>query len=45
MARTLPATPGELLRIVGVGEVTFRKYGQAFLKVLREIRDDKESIQ
>jgi len=45
MARTLPATPEELLRIVGVGEVTFRKYGWAFLKVLREIRDDKESIQ
>jgi len=45
MARTLPATPEELLRIVGVGEVTFRKYGQAFLKVLREIRDEKELIQ
>lgn len=45
MARTLPATPEELLRILGVGEVTLRKYGQAFLKVLREIRDDKESIQ
>ncbi len=45
MARTLPATPEELLRILGVGEVTLRKYGQAFLKVLREISDDKESIQ
>jgi superfamily II DNA helicase RecQ len=45
MARALPATPEELLRIVGVGEATLRKYGQAFLKVLREIRDDKESIQ
>jgi len=45
MARTLPATPEELLRIVGVGEVIFRKYGQAFLKVLREIRDEKKPIQ
>jgi len=45
MARTLPATSEELLRIIGVGEVTFRKYGQAFLKVLNQIRDEKESIQ
>jgi len=44
MARTLPATSEELLRIIGVGEVTFRKYGQAFLKVLNQIRDEKESI-
>ncbi len=40
MARALPVTPEELLRIVGVGEVTLRKYGQAFLKVLRAIKDE-----
>jgi len=41
MTRALPGTPEELLRVVGVGEVTLRKYGQAFLKVLREIKDEK----
>ena len=45
MARTLPATPEELLRIVGLGEVTLRKHGQAFLRILREIKDEKEPIQ
>ena len=45
MARTLPATSEELLRIVGVGEVTLRKYGQTFLRILREIKDEKEPIQ
>ncbi|MBW2342677.1 MAG: HRDC domain-containing protein [Deltaproteobacteria bacterium] len=41
MTRALPGTPEELLRVTGVGEVTLRKYGQAFLKVLREIKDEK----
>jgi ATP-dependent DNA helicase RecQ len=41
MARVLPATPEQLLRIVGVGEATLRKYGHAFLKVLNQIRDEK----
>ncbi len=41
MTRALPGTPQELLSITGVGEVTLRKYGQAFLKVLREIKDEK----
>ncbi len=36
MARTLPGTSDELHMIVGVGEVTLRKYGQAFLKLLNE---------
>ena len=40
MTCALPGTPEELLRVVGVGEVTLRKYGQAFLKVLREIKDE-----
>jgi ATP-dependent DNA helicase RecQ len=37
MARTLPGTPDELHMIMGVGEVTLRKYGQAFLKLLNEL--------
>ena len=40
MARALPATPEEFLRIVGVGEVTLRKYGKAFLWLLNQIRDE-----
>ncbi len=40
MARILPKTPEELLRIVGVGEVTLRKYGKAFLGLLAGIKDD-----
>ena len=45
MARAMPATPEEFLRIVGVGEVTLKKYGKAFLKVLNQIRDEKEPTQ
>jgi ATP-dependent DNA helicase RecQ len=41
MARALPETPQELLRIVGIGEVKLRKYGHAFLKVLNQIQDEK----
>ncbi len=41
MASTLPKTPEELLRIVGVGEVTLKKYGQSFLKLMNEVRDDE----
>jgi ATP-dependent DNA helicase RecQ len=40
MARTLPETPEELLGIVGVGEVTLRKYGTAFLGLLSQIRNE-----
>ena len=40
MARTLPITPEELLGIVGVGEVTLRKYGTAFLGLLSQIRNE-----
>ena len=42
MARSLPATPGELLGITGVGEVTMRKYGGDFLSLIHEIRDENE---
>jgi ATP-dependent DNA helicase RecQ len=38
MARELPTTPRELLNVVGVGEVTLRKYGKAFLDLLQEIK-------
>lgn len=41
MATVHPETPEELLCIVGVGEVTLRKYGQAFLGLLNQIRDEK----
>jgi ATP-dependent DNA helicase RecQ len=40
MARDLPATSRDLLDVVGVGEVTLRKYGKAFLDLLREIKAD-----
>ncbi len=38
MARALPATPAELLNIVGVGQVTLGKYGKQFLHLIDEIR-------
>jgi ATP-dependent DNA helicase RecQ len=41
MARSLPTSPEQLLDIVGVGRVTLRKYGDAFLAVLQRIRDEK----
>ena len=41
MAKELPATPKELLCIVGVGDVTLRKYGKEFLTALNEIRYGK----
>ncbi|MDY6838175.1 MAG: RecQ family ATP-dependent DNA helicase [Thermodesulfobacteriota bacterium] len=37
MARRLPKTPEELLRIVGVGEVTLGKYGSQFLEVIQKV--------
>ena len=41
MATTLPTTPDELLRILGVGVVTFRKYGKAFLELLNRMKRGK----
>jgi ATP-dependent DNA helicase RecQ len=42
MARDLPTTPRELLTVVGVGEVTFRKYGKAFLDLLQELKAEND---
>jgi ATP-dependent DNA helicase RecQ len=41
MVRSLPRTPEELLTVVGVGEVTLRKYGKEFLELLSEIGDER----
>ena len=43
MARALPSTPDELFGIVGVGEVTLKKYGKAILKLLNQIRYEHHS--
>ncbi|MFH1487955.1 MAG: ATP-dependent DNA helicase RecQ [Pseudomonadota bacterium] len=40
MAGTLPETPEELLRIIGVGEVALRKYGEDFLILIKQIRNE-----
>jgi len=40
MARTIPRTPEQLLRVPGVGQVTLRKYGREFLQLLKEIGVD-----
>jgi len=36
MARELPKTPDELLCIVGVGQVTLKKYGRQFLELINK---------
>jgi ATP-dependent DNA helicase RecQ len=41
MARILPETSDELLGVVGVGEVTLRKYGGAFLGLLSQTKNEK----
>jgi ATP-dependent DNA helicase RecQ len=41
MARVLPRTPDELLSIVGVGQVTLRKYGRQFLELIGGIRKEE----
>jgi len=40
MARDLPGAPEDMLDIVGVGEVTLRKYGRAFMDLIREIKGE-----
>jgi ATP-dependent DNA helicase RecQ len=42
MARIMPKTPDELLGIVGVGQVTLRKYGKQFLGLIDKIRDETQ---
>ena len=42
ISRVLPLNEQQLLGIVGVGEVTLRKYGRAFLDLIRDM-DEKES--
>ncbi|NVM20908.1 MAG: ATP-dependent DNA helicase RecQ [Desulfobacterales bacterium] len=44
MARAMPATPDELMGIVGVGEVTLRKYGRQFLGLLDKIRNESGEV-
>jgi hypothetical protein len=34
MAGQRPVTPREMMNIVGVGEITFRKYGRSFLDLI-----------
>jgi len=41
MARKMPETREEMLSITGVGEVTLRKYGRAFLDLIKEIKTSK----
>ena len=40
VARVLPGTPDELLAIVGVGQVTLRKYGRQFLELIDTIKNE-----
>ncbi|HYJ78049.1 MAG TPA: HRDC domain-containing protein, partial [Longimicrobiaceae bacterium] len=36
LARARPTTPAEMLAVSGVGRAKLEKYGEAFLRVLRE---------
>jgi len=40
IVRVLPGTPDELLAIVGVGQVTLRKYGRQFLELIDTIKNE-----
>jgi ATP-dependent DNA helicase RecQ len=39
MAASLPVTNEAMLQISGVGEVKFERYGEAFLKLLKELEN------
>jgi len=41
LARNLPSTKDEMLRIKGVGEKSLRKYGDKFLKEIKKYLDEK----
>ncbi len=46
MAETLPQDPTQMLRIGGVGEVKFKRYGEAFLRVCQEAnRNEKRTMR
>jgi len=38
MARSLPDTAEKMIGIVGVGKVTFKKYGKEFLDLISSLR-------
>ncbi|MCK4488486.1 MAG: HRDC domain-containing protein, partial [Desulfobacterales bacterium] len=44
ITRVLPKTPDELLGIVGVGQVTLRKYGRQFLELIEKIRSESGEV-
>jgi superfamily II DNA helicase RecQ len=41
MASRFPDTPEQMRTIVGVGEVTFKKYGRQFLEVITSYLKEK----
>jgi len=45
MAARRPANPREMLGVVGVGEITFRKYGRFFLDLISSHDKDKSEIR
>ena len=42
MAMSLPNTPEKMIRIVGVGEITFRKYGKTFLDLISSLESRRK---
>jgi ATP-dependent DNA helicase RecQ len=45
MATRRPANPREMLDVVGVGEITFRKYGRFFLDLISSYEKGKSEIR
>ena len=45
MAARRPANPREMLGVVGVGEITFRKYGRFFLDLISSYKENKSEIR
>jgi len=41
MSAKLPDTPEKMKRIVGVGDITFKKYGKVFLDVITSWKSEK----
>ena len=42
LSRTLPQSREEMLQISGIGEVKYERYGEAFLKLCRELAQQEE---